>query len=162
MSPLNFLNLRAHRLLSALVLLAWLGGAGPAQAQARYSTSSDGSEVTDTQTGLVWRRCSQGQSWSGTTCTGTASTHTHEQALALAKTQTGWRLPNVKELSSLVDASRTNPSIDTTAFPNTPSDWFWSSTPYAGNSSNAWFVYFYIGVVSYDYRDYGFHVRLVR
>jgi len=44
-----------------------------------------------------------GQTWAnaGSSCTGTASTYTHEQAPAYAKTQTGWRLPNVKELASL-------------------------------------------------------------
>ncbi|MCX8521150.1 MAG: DUF1566 domain-containing protein, partial [Rhodoferax sp.] len=68
--------------------------------------NQNGAEVTDRRTGLVWARCSLGQSWNGSTCTGTASTHTHEQALAQAQTAnvggaSGWRLPNVKELASL-------------------------------------------------------------
>jgi len=34
-----------------------------------------------------------------------------------------------QELQTIVeDSSRRNPSIDTTAFPRTPADWFWSSS----------------------------------
>ena len=145
-------------------LLVWLCAA-PVWAQAaRYSFSSDGSEVTDAQTGLIWRRCSEGQTWdlATTTCTGTVATYTHEAALAQAKTQPGWRLPNVKELSSLVDKSRVSPSIDVTAFPGTPSAYFWSSSPYAGIASVAWVVNFSVGSVDYNYRTFSYYLRLVR
>jgi len=134
----------------------------PAQAQTRFSYSANGAEVTDSKTGLTWRRCSEGQTWSAGTCTGSAATYTHEGALAHAQTQTGWRLPNVKELVSLADKSRSNPAIDTTAFPATPSNWYWSSSPLVGNSSLAWLVGFNYGVVTSYYRGLNFHVRLVR
>jgi hypothetical protein len=39
-----------------------------------------------------------------------------------------WRLPNVNELTSLVDFNRNDPSIDTAYFPATVSDYYWSST----------------------------------
>jgi len=147
-----------------LCLVAWLFAASAWAQAARYSFSTDGSEVTDAQTGLIWRRCSEGQTWdlATTTCTGTVTTYTHEGALTQAKTQAGWRLPNVKELSSLVDKSRVSPSIDMTAFPGTPSNYFWSSSPYAGNASYAWFVYFYYGLVISNLRTFNLHVRLVR
>ena len=147
-------------LISLLVCL-W---AAPAWAQAaRYSFSAEGSEVTDAQTGLIWHRCSEGQTWGATTCTGTVAPYSNEAALAQAKTQAGWRLPNFKELSSLVDKSRVSPSIDVTAFPGTPSNWFWSSSPYAGNASYAWNVIFGYGYVNLSYyRTYYSHVRLVR
>ena len=150
--------------LAALTAAAMLLAAPTTHAQARYIYSTAGDEVTDTQTGLTWRRCSEGQTWSGTTCTGTAAAYYHEGALAQAKTQTGWRLPNVKELASIADKARTAPAIDTTAFPATPSHWYWSSTPYAGGASNAWLVSFYDGYASYDYRGSGYLilVRLVR
>ena len=35
------------------------------------------------------------------------------------------------------------PSIDTTAFPNTPLNWFWTSTTYSPIPSGAWFVDFH-------------------
>jgi hypothetical protein len=127
-----------------------------------------GAEVTDQRTGLTWQRCSAGQSWSGSTCTGTATGHTHEAALALAKaanpsqTANGWRLPNVKELASLADKGCQSPAIDSTAFPATPSNWFWSSSPYVGDSSNAWVVSFDNGYVNSNARGGSGHVRLVR
>lgn len=151
---------------STLIPLALLACAVSAQAQSRYTYSAAGDEVTDSQTGLVWRRCSEGQSWSGSTCAGTAATYTHEAALVQAKAQVGaagWRLPNVKELSSIVDKTRMNPAIDPTAFPATPSYYFWTSTPYAGDSSGAWYVGFNDGYVNGGGgRSNPLHVRLVR
>lgn len=143
-------------------LLVGLCLLGSAQAQSRYTVASSGTEVTDTKTGLTWQRCSAGQSWSGTTCTGSAATYTHEQALAYAKTQTGWRLPTVKELSSLADKSRSNPTIDSAAFPATPSDWYWTSSPVVGYSYSAWYVHFNYGYVDYNSRGSTLRVRLVR
>lgn len=153
--------------LAALTAATMLLAAPTAHAQARYTYSAAGDEVTDTKTGLTWRRCSEGQAWSGTTCTGTAATYSHEGALARAKTQIGWRLPNVKELASLADKTRTSPAIDTTAFPATPSEWYWSATPFAGNASFAWDVFFGAGHVgsftgNHDGRYHLNHVRLVR
>ena len=142
-----------------------LAAASAQSANLRYTYSAAGDEVIDSQTGLTWRRCSEGQTWSGATCTGTAATYTHEQALSRAHTQSGtagWRLPNIKELVSIADKTRISPAIDVTAFPVTPSDWYWSSTPYAGDSSYAWLVYFYNGRVSDSYRNGSNHVRLVR
>ncbi|HRI65732.1 MAG TPA: DUF1566 domain-containing protein, partial [Polyangium sp.] len=53
-----------------------------------------------------------------------------------------WRLPTRIELVSIVDYTKTNPAIDSAAFPNTPSEWFWTSSPWAGSGSVAWLVYF--------------------
>lgn len=143
---------------AACVLLS-----GAVMAQSRFSYSVDGAEVSDSRTGLVWQRCSAGQAWSSSTCTGTARTFTHEAALAYTQTQTGWRLPNVKELSSIVDKTKNNPAIDRTAFPATPSAHYWSSSPYAGSASDAWFVGFGYGSVDFfNYDIVNVHVRLVR
>ncbi|MES2943761.1 MAG: DUF1566 domain-containing protein [Pseudomonadota bacterium] len=147
-------------LLTGLCALASLG----ASAQSRYTPSADGTQVTDTTTGLVWQRCSQGQSWSAaaSTCTGTVGTYTYEAALALAQTQTGWRLPSIKELASIVDPGKVNPSIDTTAFPATSSSYFWSATPVVGKPDDAWFVYFLNGDAYDGSRNDDYLVRLVR
>jgi len=148
--------------LLALSLLAGL--VGTAQAQARFSYSVNGSEVTDSKTGLIWQRCSAGQSWSGNTCNGTATSYAHEAALTYAKTQTGWRLPNVKELTSLVNRTVVIPSIDSVAFPATPANYYWSASPYVGDAVSAWYVNFYDGGVDRNGpgRSYGYQVRLVR
>lgn len=103
-------------------------------------------EVKDTITQLIWKRCSVGQSWVDTNCTGTATTHTWSEALTLGTEE--WRLPNVHELSSLAEAACLGPAIDSTVFPNTQSDYYWSSSPYAKSKKSAWYVSFYWGEVN--------------
>lgn len=49
-----------------------------------------------------------------------------------------WRLPTLKELQTLVDERRLQPSIDIFAFPDTPAEWFWSGTPIATHPDQAW------------------------
>jgi hypothetical protein len=75
-----------------------------------------------------------------------------------------WRLPNRFELESLTSIDRYNPAIDTAFFPNTPSSWFWSSSPYAGSPYNAWLVTFDYGDVSYSTKEiliYSYHTNYV-
>ena len=124
---------------------------------------SGGSEVLDTQTKLVWQRCSLGQTWNGTTCTGTASTHTWADALTKARAVgNGYRLPNIKELQSLVEEACYNNSINETFFPATPRGGYWSASPYAGDHDGAWVVNFHLGY-AYDSFKYGNgYVRAVR
>lgn len=151
-----------HLLATILLPVALWANAAP------FTVAADGQEVTDAKTGLIWRRCAEGMTASGSTCTGTASTFTHEAALTRASTQaiaTGvaWRLPNVKELSSIVDKSRVNPTIDMVAFPATPvGSYFWSSSPYVGVASYALVVYFVDGSVDNFIRGSTGYVRLVR
>jgi hypothetical protein len=135
-----------------------------------------GEEVTDRRTGLVWKRCSEGQTLIGSSCTGTAAGYTHEQALVRAKSTnatdsaTGWRLPNVKELASLADKGCQSPSIDGTALAGTSSSiylsstpyWGNASTPYPGNGARVWGVDFFNGGVYQGYRTGSGRVRLVR
>jgi hypothetical protein len=55
----------------------------------------------------------------------------------------GYRLPTVKELLTIVDFSKSNPAIDSNAFPNTPAVAFWTATPLAGSPpTSAWFISF--------------------
>lgn len=153
-----------------LVLTLFLNTVTAAQAvcpgtptASRFSFNASGSEVTDSKTGLVWTRCSVGQTWSGSACAGTAATYTHEEALQLAHTASDWRLPNVKELFSLADKGCQYPAIDGTAFPGTAVLFYWSSSPGAGVSSHgAWSVAFSLGAVGKVQRDYRGTVRLVR
>jgi len=62
----------------------------------------------------------------------------------------------------LVDYQRTDPSIDTTYFPLTASDGYWSATPWAGRNSGAWLVHFGYGYDYNDDYDQQWRVRLVR
>ena len=75
---------------------------------------------------------------------------------------TDWRLPTKEELQGIL-ASSGSPRIDTAWFPNTQESFYWSSSPYVGNSDDAWNVNFVNGYVyDYYYRNYGYAVRLVR
>jgi hypothetical protein len=139
----------------------------------RYSVNSNGT-VIDTATGLsgnstlMWKQCHQGLS--GSTCaTGTASTHTFDQAGLLTSTQGGyndWRMPSISELQTLVPAACQGavnaPTINRTAFPGTPIWLVWSGSPNAGDSSSAWYVNFGFGDASVGLRAFPNQVRLVR
>ena len=133
----------------------------------RYVIHTDGT-VTDIVTGLMWQQCSLGQT--GSDCSfGSATKLTWQGALELAENNTtasytDWRVPNIKELLSLVAYDRYAPSINSVAFPNTKSDRYWSSSPYADYNSGSRQVSFLSGHGSYNFRyliedDY---VRLVR
>jgi hypothetical protein len=130
--------------------------------------TSNGAEVTDTNTGLIWQRCPEGMTWDGiNTCTGTASVFTHEAALQRAMAQANssgvsWHLPNVKELASIADKSLSNPAINSTAFPATPTGIFWSSSPFASITGYAWAVDFNAGGVGGTARNSYYSMRLVR
>jgi hypothetical protein len=52
--------------------------------------------------------------------------------------------------------------IDVAAFPNTPAAYFWTSSPFAGSSGNAWVVDFYEGVSGNKVVGSNYNVRCVR
>lgn len=91
--------------------------------------------VTDLATGLIWQRLGDDvtRNWNNalTYCSG----------LSLGG-KGDWRLPTVKELSSIVDDRITSPSIDSTAFPDTIGSYFWSSTDFFNDNTQAWLVLF--------------------
>jgi hypothetical protein len=53
-------------------------------------------------------------------------------------------------------------AIDSVAFPNTPADGFWSSSPNVANTGNSWVVHFSNGNTSGYNNPSGYHVRCVR
>ena len=108
-----------------------------------YPTSRfvvSGRLVTDTLTGLVWQQQAS-----------TDMTWTAAQSYCSAA-GSGFRLSTLKELESIVDLTATSaPTINRTAFPNTPVDWYWTSSPYTAADDGygyAWYVYFSDGVPS--------------
>jgi len=126
--------------------------------------------VTDRKTGLMWKQCMEGLS--GSNCeNGSAVSFTWQAALQQPGVINSsgfagyhdWRLPNVKELRSIVEEKCANPAINLVRFPNTPSSFVWSDSPYIFyNSYNAWYVHFYNGFSYNDVRSYNYQVRLVR
>ncbi|BFT29387.1 hypothetical protein D210916BOD24_05630 [Alteromonas sp. D210916BOD_24] len=129
------------------------------------SITSD--SMLDTTTDLVWRRCAQGQTWNGATCSGEAVKYTWQQALQLAHQASnedllGWRLPNVKELATLTERDCVRPAINQSVFPATPPDDFWTSTPSASDPDRAWVVAFFNASHSIKEKNRFVYVRLVR
>ncbi|MFS2034553.1 DUF1566 domain-containing protein [Polaromonas sp. CT11-55] len=115
--------------------LLLLSSAGISLAQDRFTPSADGQEVTDSRTGLIWKRCAEGMVFKGKTCTGQAVFMNHPDAAARAKAASApdaeWRMPILKELSSIVsarEAEENKAAIDPNAFPATPVARFWTSS----------------------------------
>jgi len=106
---------------------------------ARSYTNNGNGTVTDNATGLLWQRCSVGQS--GASCaTGSASSMNYATAettcAGLTTAGKTWRLPSVLELTNLTDYGTSSPSINVANFPATVDNpFYWSSTPYLLESS---------------------------
>ena len=106
-----------------------------------FIQNADGT-VSDVRNGLLWQKCSLGQTATEAGCSGIPTTFaTWQEALQAAEQfntdnnlegAERWRLPNIKELSAIVEYACVAPSIDLTVFPDTPNGRFWTSTPKAG------------------------------
>jgi hypothetical protein len=139
----------------------------PVSAAEENFIRKDNGQVLHTTTNLMWMRCAIGQTWNGETCTGEAEPYTWKQALNLSvgyefNDSTNWRLPNIKELSSIAERSCTRPSIDVDLFPETPPDDFWTSTPSMSDPERAWVVAFFNSSNSIKEKNRTVFVRLVR
>lgn len=138
------------------------------QGSARHYVAR-GSEVLDTRTGLIWQRCSDGQSWdaSAQTCAGTAKRYEWLTAMDRAKvlsaaTGQKWRLPNLKEMSSIVDEARSNPAMDPVVFPATPTTSFWVSNHSSNLLGEPWLHWSGDGYIDTSYATFKYAVRFVR
>ena len=146
----------------------------------RYTDNGDGT-ISDAQTGLMWMQCSYGQTYDGNDddsdqiiCEGSPAVGNWQQAFAWAADSTDhgysdWRLPNIKELGSIVDFGSAKPAINQSVFPNTVSGPYWTSTPskvLEGDTGNDDTQTIFIGFQAGDYgpslRTDNLYLRLVR
>lgn len=107
------------------------GSCVPTNPDSAYAINGNGT-VTDVRTDLMWKQCVEGQS--GSNCSGTASSLDWFEALAAAQDATfagfdDWRLPNVRELLTLVEYCNFNPAINGNYFPGTPLTSVWTGSP---------------------------------
>jgi hypothetical protein len=120
------------------------------------SFTDDGNgTVTDSNTGLMWQ---QGE---------VTPTVTWEAALTYCENlslgdSSDWRLPNIKELRSIADDTRSGPPLDPTYFPGVQAARYWSSTTLFGHTGSAWFVDFSSGLASYNDKTGQLFLRCVR
>ena len=113
--------------------------------------------VYDSKSKLTWQQTLSSRAYT------LADAKTYCAGVGTSLGGTGWRLPTIKELQSIVDLSQpAAPYIDPNAFPSTPSNWFWSSSPLAGWFDSAWGVYFYYGYTGYLAVSVWYTVRCVR
>ena len=139
---------------------------------ARFTSSNNGT-VLDKYTGLMWKKCGEGQQWNAASHTCNLFTVTYSWQKALQRAQTvnsgagfagykDWRVPNLKELNTLVEEQCNNPQINLRVFPTTPGG-FWSSSSLARDGNAAWGVYFGRDGGTYpDSKNSDYQVRLVR
>jgi len=129
---------------------------------------TDASNAKDIVTNLIWNRCVYGQRWKAETkqCIGSPILLTWEEALreaqdySLTSGTTGWRLPNIKELNSIIDLQCINPPYDIGTFPDTfasENHGLWTSSPHVDNPAingllprtNAWYIDLGAGILNY-------------
>ena len=135
-------------------------------ATANFTDNGDGT-ISDTTTGLMWMQCSVGQTLLNGLCTGDATELNWQQALLFAHGYQfadfdGWRVPNIKELSTIAERQCVRPAINETLFPNTPSDDYWTSTPSLLDADRAWVVAFFNSSNSIKQKNLFVFTRLVR
>ncbi len=175
------------------------GSDGDVQAGAAlsYTDNGDGT-ITDNNTGLMWEKKDDNPTPTihdkDNTYTWSTGTNDMDGTITTVFLDTlndvggggascfaghcDWRVPNVKELSSIVDYEVFSPSVDS-AFHQagtctgctdvtmatcscTAAEYHWSSTTIATNPSNVWPVTFFNGLVYFDSKTSGLRVRAVR
>ncbi|MBF0230028.1 MAG: DUF1566 domain-containing protein [Desulfamplus sp.] len=132
--------------------------------------------VSDLNTGLTWQQTTD------------SSSMTWQEAIAYCENlnlggYTDWRLPNIKELQTIIDYRWYSPAVNVSYFPDTlslsktSSLLYWTSTSQTSitevysketpiynteNGENGWTVNFINGYTSYPDKDYKYNVRAVR
>ena len=145
-----------------------------------YTDNEDGT-VTDNNTGLIWEKQSLGDG----SVHDDLNTYTWDSAFsAHVGTLNGanfaghadWRMPNRKELESILNLENRSPAVSPAfntgppyPFPctvltcsRTQTGGYWSSTSYANDPGLVWAVDFDVGIVFLPPKTYHLYVRAVR
>lgn len=167
-----------------------------AQAQSCASPNADGDYILGEAqgeasamhwlTGLVWKRCSEGQTFSNGQCTGTALqkswnawADTEHQLLpqsfagqsnwgintSLSQNllvSGAWRMAYLVESLLIAQSCSSAPFVNPTVFPNAPASVVWSGSPVSWSQSGAWRASLLGTAGVFGTRSDSYHVRLVR
>lgn len=167
-----------------------------AQAQSCASPNADGDYILGEAqgeasamhwlTGLVWKRCSEGQTFSNGQCTGTALqkswnawADTEHQLLpqsfagqsdwgintSLSQNllvSGAWRMAYLVESLGIALSCASAPFVNPTVFPDAPSSVVWSGSPVSWSQSGAWRASLLGTAGVSGTRSDSYHVRLVR
>jgi hypothetical protein len=139
----------------------------------RFTDNGNGT-ITDNLTGLIWLKdadCFGQRRWNDalSDCNGLSAGYC---GLTDGSSVGDWRLPNLKELQSLIHYGFYDPALPCTAGPchwtegdpfiNVQSGSYWSSSTYASNTDGAWGVSMGVGYVYGNDKTYSYYVWPVR
>lgn len=145
-------------------------GKGAAWPVPRFIDNENGT-ITDRLTGLIWLKQANYKDTSGgkgTSDRASALAFCNALASGMCGLSDGsaagdWRLPNVRELESLLDYGRSAPALKSEhPFTGVQPAYYWSATTSATSSDIAWYVCMSEGVVHYDGKMSGYYVWPVR
>lgn len=124
---------------------------GAAWPDPRFSNNGD-QTVTDRLTGLIWTRDGNAP---GPGACGPGTDKAWQDGLDYVKClnannyleHSDWRLPNRKELFSLINYGQSNTAawLNSTGFTNVKGSMYWTSSTFAGYPGQAWFINMWFG-----------------
>ncbi len=131
--------------------------------QSRFIDNGNGT-VTDKWTGLIWLKKANCWHVNWQTALDNAKNLASDECDLDDGSKAGdWRLPNIRELHSLVDFSQDNPSLwSEHPFLKVLNSYYWSATTRVSFTSYAWVVGFNYGYVSSNVKTYTYYVWPVR
>jgi hypothetical protein len=135
----------------------------------RFIDNQNGT-VTDNLTGLIWMKNASNvgadgfglKTWADA-LSAANGLHTGQYGLTDGSQAGDWRLPNVRELQSLVDYGRSAPAFPAGhPFTGVQAWYYWSSTTYEDGTLNAWDVGFNDGGLYRNGKTSSYYVWCVR
>ena len=124
----------------------------------RFTVQANTNVVLDNLTSLMWAR--NANLPGGQTTWSTAIDYCNNLTYG---GYSDWRLPNVRELQSLIDFSQNTPVLPSGhPFTDVQSDYYWSSTTISSGSDYAWFIYLADGYTYYGAKATMFSVWPIR
>jgi hypothetical protein len=108
-----------------------------------HFTDNGNGTITDNITGLIWQKApyTDTLSWE--------QSLTYADTLSLSGTS-DWRLPNIKELQSIIDVTIINPALNANFFVTGGAKKYWSSTSITNQTTRAWYLNAQFGITTYD------------